>query len=213
MAGPRPNDPYSPVPTQLSNEAMPADYLTTRASAEDAGAGIGRAMQGTGQALQEASNTAMDIAIKEQGMLNETFTTEGDNQLYVQQSDLVGKYRSMKGLEAVAAKDATLAALRKSREDIAKTMPNSAALRSFNLLASRREAFAYTEINNYAASQIKEASIASAKANMELAVETAAIVSGSHILVKFPYQGRTVDKYLYRLQKVLLRRILQSLTS
>jgi len=174
MAGPRPNDNYSPVPTQMSNEGMPSDYLTTRANPSQAGAGVGEAMQRTGQALEGVFNTGMEQLIKEQGMLNETMTTEADNKLYVVQSDLVGKYRSMKGLEAVAAKGPTLAALQQTREEIAKTLPNNAALRAFNLMASRREAFAFTEVNNYAAGQVKEASIASSKASMELAINSVA---------------------------------------
>ena len=132
MAGPRPDDPYNPTASVQPNTGMPADYLTQRANPNDFGAQTGEALQRTGQTFGDLANKAMDFALKQQGMINETLATNAESQ-YAEQAGLVyGKYKELKGLDAVHAREGAVNDILALRQKIQGSLPNPAAQRAFS---------------------------------------------------------------------------------
>jgi hypothetical protein len=173
MAGPRPDDSYNPVQAQAPSVGMPNDYLSVRANPNAFGAQVGQALEGTGKVLGQMGDEAMNIAVQRQGMINETLSTDAETQAASAYGAIMGKYKSMEGLQAVHALPQTVSDLTQVRQTIRATLPNVAAQRSFDLLAARRESYALGDINNYAATQIKVADTRSASAALNQAIDSA----------------------------------------
>jgi len=170
MAGPRPDDPYASVPKVSPNGGMPSDYVNVRVNPNTFGGQFGQAIQGLGKQLGNMGDDMMSLAIQRQGMLNETLATDAETAAAAEYGSIIGKYRETQGLEAVKTLPMTISAITNVRQKISETLPNDAAKRAFNTLASRREAFLLQEANSYSAQQLKAADRNSAKASFDLSI-------------------------------------------
>lgn len=169
----KPDDPYNPVSTEAPETGMTNDTLSVRATPSDFGAQVGEATQGLGQQLNKVSGQAYDYLVQRQGMINETLATDAETEYATQAGKVVGAYKSKEGLEAVAATDPTIEQLRSIRQNVLKSLPNPAAARAFNLLASRRESYSLADISAYSASQVKAADNRSAASSLEFSINSA----------------------------------------
>lgn len=173
MPGPSPDVNYNPVPTVEPNVQAPNDYLSVRADPSSFGAQVGQAKIQQGQIEDKISGDATDIAIQRQGMLNETMATNADTQLAAAHGSIVGKYKSLEGLQAVSQTDNTVQQLQQARLQIRATLPNAAAQRAFDLFSARREAYSIGDINNYSATQLKSADTKSATDALQTTIDQA----------------------------------------
>ena len=173
MAGPSPDVNYTPFPQAEPTVAAPNDYLSVRATPDSFGAQVGAAKIQQGQALEKTSSDAIDIGIQRQGMLNETMATNADTQLAAEHGKILGAYKSMEGLQAVSNTDKTVSAIQQARLNIRATLPNAAAQRAFDLFAARREAYTVGDINNYSATQLKQADTKSAQDALQTTIDQA----------------------------------------
>lgn len=169
----KPDDPYNSVPTEAPETGMPNDTLSVRANPADFGSQVGEAVQGLGQQISKSGDELFDYLTKRQGMINETLATDAETDYATQAGKVLGAYKTKEGLEAVAATDDTISQLRTIRQNVFKSMPNPAAARAFNLLASRREAYALQDISLYSATQVKAADNKSAQASVETSINQA----------------------------------------
>lgn len=173
MAGPRPQDVYNPNTTVNPTVGMPSDYQTVQANPNDFGAQTGVALQGLGKQVQEATNQYVNVGLQRQGMINETMATDAETQAASSYGSIVGAYRATEGLEAVHGLPKVVQDLQQVRQNIRTSLPNPAAQRAFDMLASRREAYALQDVNSYAASQVKAADTKSANAALNVAIDQA----------------------------------------
>jgi len=128
---------FNPLAT-VSPSSAPTPGQSQRASAEAFGGGIGRALQGMGEALGQASDVASRHAIAYQDLNNETdarqATTDYQNRLRVMgfgdpaTPDQPG-YFALKGQAAFNGAKPTIEGAQKARDDILNKLPNSVARR------------------------------------------------------------------------------------
>ena len=130
--------------------------MDERASPEAFGAGVGQALQGLGKTGEQVGAQATDIAIRQQGMINETLATNAETQYLTQLGALSGKYKSTEGLTAAAALPQFTNDVTALRQQMRSQLPAGAA-HAFDTLALRHEGYALSEANNYSAQQIKQA--------------------------------------------------------
>lgn len=150
-------DPYNPVPTVAPSTASPSNYLTNRASPNAFGAQIGQSLQQVGAGINKAADASFNIAIKKQGLLNESYVADAETKMNTQYGEIDGWYKSLKGQAAIQAHDEAVRKVTEVRQNIRKTLPNDAARRSFDLISARSEGFVLREYGNYAGSQLKVA--------------------------------------------------------
>lgn len=170
----RPQDDYNPVPTVAPTTGMSNDYASVRANPNDFGANVGEKLQEGGKTLETVGNQAMDIAIQQQGMLNETNATNAASQADAQYGMISGKYTSLEGLNAVHGRDQAVTDMLAVRQNVRKTLDNPAAQRAFDLMVVRREGYELQNVNTHYASQVKAADNNSALSSMNLAIDQAA---------------------------------------
>lgn len=156
MAGPRVDDSYNPVPTQGTG-SMNNNYLTTRATPDSAGAGIGEALQGTSRALGKVIDTKIDYDLQEMGLANEHAANESEIQLSIQGGDIDNEFQTLSGLDAANSKDQYIQKYLETNNKIREALPNDAAKRAYDTVAGRRIAFTIQNMNGYAARQEKQA--------------------------------------------------------
>jgi hypothetical protein len=169
----KPDDVYNPIPTVSPQTGTPNDYLNVRATPADMGSQVGQALQGAGNTLDKLGDQAVNLAIQQQGMINETLATNAESAYAAETGSIYGKYKALTGLDAVHARDGTVNDILGVRQKIRSTLPNPAAQRAFDLLAVRREGFMVQDINAYAGGQIKVADTHSAMAAQSIAIESA----------------------------------------
>lgn len=148
MAGPKPDVNYTPYATTEASGGG-GTPMSVRATPDDFGAQVGGAVEGAGQA-------AFGVAIKQQGMINETLATNTETQYMRQLGKLTGQYKSLSGLEAVDATDKYNSDVVALRQQMRGDLPTAAA-KAFDTLAIRREGYALMDSEGYRASQIKKA--------------------------------------------------------
>ena len=156
MAGPRANDSYSPVPTQ-STGSMNNNYLTSKATPDSAGAGIGEALQGTSRALGKVIDTKVDYDLQEMGLANEHAANESEIQISIQGGDTDNDFQTLSGLDATNSKDQYIQKYLEVNAKIRDALPNDAARRAYDGVAGRRIAFTIQNMNGYAAREEKKA--------------------------------------------------------
>lgn len=149
----RPDVPYNGVPsvTTLSGSEGGGDYSNTRATPEAFGAGIGGA-------IEKAGETEVELANKQQGMINETLMTNADSQLAMKVGELKGQYLQNTGLAAQAAFPQYQADVETARQQIRATLPAMAA-HGFDMLSERSVANHIADGSTYAAGQVRQANI------------------------------------------------------
>ena len=148
-------------------------FLNVNASPDAFGAGVASAISGLGQSVQHAGQEAGDIALKQQGMLNETMATNAETTYMDQLSKLSAAYKSKEGLAAVAALPQYSQDVQDLRQQLLETLPNPAVQKAFTTLALRHEGYALSDANNYSATQVKKADADSAHASVLTAVSRA----------------------------------------
>lgn len=173
MAGPRPDDPYNPVPTVSANTQAPNDYLNVRANPNSFGAQIGESQIKLGSDLQGVSEKEAQYVQQRQGMINETLATNGETQANSAYGDIMGKYKSLKGLDAVNAAPQATKDVIAVRQNLLKSMPNPMAAQSFNTLVARQEGYVLRDIGEHAGTQVIYADTASAAASLNMSVSDA----------------------------------------
>lgn len=163
--------PYSPVQS-ATPELVPTQPIRTDANPAEFGGLIGQATEKLGSDAGEATNVISQALLQRQGMINETLATDAETKAMGQYGDVVGKFKSLNGLAAVAQAPKTQADITSIRQNIASQLPAGAA-RSFNLLALRHEGYALQDVNSYAAQQVKSADTESAKNSMTVSINRA----------------------------------------
>jgi len=153
---PRSSDDYNPNNT-VAPEGAPSDYMKVRATPEQMGAGIGRAVEGFGSTLQEAEKTGFNIGLQEQGLANEHEATAAELDLSVRGGDLYNKFNNLEGLDASNSKDKYVKDYLALNQDIASKMSNPASRRAYDTMATRRMSFTIQNMNSYASTQQKKA--------------------------------------------------------
>lgn len=166
--------PYSGVPTVNPN-GPGASYQHVSTSPQTFGADVGQATQQLGGQVERAGDEAFAVAVKRQGMLNETAVTDGETEAIGEYDRIRTEYRSKQGLAAVAAQKEAEDAVRAVRANVAAKMTNPAQLRSFNMLASRQEQQVLGDISEHSATQVKAADNKSAQASLDQSVAQAGV--------------------------------------
>lgn len=173
MAGPKPDDQYNPVPTVAPQTGSPNDYLSVQSNPNQFGAQIGQSVQKLGATGEQVSTQLMDTAIQYQGMLNESAATDLNTKAIIARGEIMNKYKTMEGFEAVNARPDTVAALAAVRQNILKGVTNPAVARAFNMLDSRQEGYSINDANGWGATQAKTAATNSAKSSVQLSIDSA----------------------------------------
>ena len=174
---PQPRDVYNPVPEVSPSLSSGNDYLNIRATPDAFGAQVGEAGEKLGQTLEQTGDTAANVALQRQGMINETLATNAETDSKMQYGNILGKYKSLEGLSAVAQQDKAEQDIIATRQQIAATLPNDAARQAFTKLALRNEGYALQDVRMYAATQVKQADTQSAHASMTTAIASAGDLS------------------------------------
>lgn len=177
MPGPAPNTGYvgyNPSPAGIPETTSPHnERFDMHANADDFGAGIGRAMEGVGKQFGQTADEASNLALKYQGQINETLSTNAETQFIQQAGERDAKFKSLEGMAAVDAAPQHVADLTALQQNIRKDLPRGAA-RAFDQLTERQLAYRVNEANLYVAQQIKSADLNSAKDQIATSVASAA---------------------------------------
>lgn len=163
------NDVYNPVP-EVSPSSAGGDFDGSRANANDFGAQVGGALQQFGDTVAKSDETAANLLVQRQGMINEAVQTNAETDYIKQASQIQAAYRSKEGLAAVAAYPDYEKAIAALRPALSKGM-NPAQVKGFDMLARRHEANFITDGGLYQAAQVKAADTRSANDAMNLAID------------------------------------------
>lgn len=157
---------YNPIPS-VEPQVNAAPSQTEHANPNNFGAQV------SGQ-LEKTGDEAFALAQKQQGMINETLSTNAETQYMMKLGTMTGQYRSLSGLDAVSA-------LPKYTEDVAglrqqyRSQLPPAAAHSFDMLALRHEGYAIQDANMYSANQIKKADYESSAMGIAASVTNAGL--------------------------------------
>ena len=158
--------------------ALPFPYQTDRGATADAfGADVGRAVTGLGQAIEGASNTAGNIALRQMADDNERVAKELDN-TFSQSRDQLGHGEgglyTLKGSNAVNSSAAYRQSLTKLREDTLSQAPNSAVRRMLEPVLNERLTTEFKVSDRYVNKERETAAITASAARVNEAVDYAA---------------------------------------
>lgn len=182
-----------PAPSVNPTGAPGNDFEHIDAGPEKFGGFLGQAEQKLGAGIQNVGEAGLEVLTQRQGMLNETYATNGETGYMTDLGKLEASYKSKEGLDAVAAKpqyDADVAAL---RQKYLTTMPTVGAQRAFNLLALRHEGFALQDSSGYSAQQLKKADLDSANASSGAAIAATGSYSVASNDQRFQDQLHSID--------------------
>lgn len=164
---------YNPSPAGVPEVDSPHnERLNLHANPEEFGAGIGQAEEHAGRQIGQVAEEASQLALKYQGMLNETYATNAETQFIQKAGEQDAKFKSLEGLAAIHAAPQHIADLTSMQQQLRQTLPGGAA-RSFDQLTTRQLAYRINEANSYVAQQIKAADLNSAKGQIATSVATA----------------------------------------
>lgn len=164
MAYSKGNVPYTPYAT-VDDTGDLGSPMGVHANPDDFGAQVGGAMKNTG-------NVVSALALKQQGMINETLATNAETDYMTDLGKLTGDYRSLQGLDAVAALPKYTDDVRALRQQYRANLPPATA-HSFDMLVHRHESYALLDSNTYAATQVKKADYTSAATGIAASVTNA----------------------------------------
>lgn len=167
---------YGSVPN-VTPQGTGGARISANATPQEFGAGVGEA---TGNLGREAES----IANKFIGMYNETLATDAETSYIKELGEKTSKYRSLEGLAAVNARPQYISEVADLRKNYRGTLP-LAAQHSFDMLAQRHEAYAVSDADLYAASELKKADIHSATASAETAISSVANLSVAQDDIRF----------------------------
>lgn len=161
--------PYREFQTVEPTGAPSNDYQQVQMTPGAAGEGIGRAVEKLGGTLERSGDQQMDVALKYQGMINETLATNAETQYVTQLGERMNKYRSKEGLDAVGDLPGVTADITAMRTQIRESLPNPAVQKAFDTLSQRYQSRAVLDAGGHAATQAKQADLQSARASIGLA--------------------------------------------
>lgn len=173
----KPNVDYQPF--NASPEGIPetrtrGDYLEVHATPNQMGGQVGAALQNLGKTGEQLGSAENELAIKQQGIINETLATNAESQLIQRNAQAKGDFMSKEGMEAYSS----LPEYVKTISDDSKIRQNlpAGALRQYDMLANRQRANYISDATSYATGQLK-------KANM---MGHASLVSAAELSTKDP---------------------------
>lgn len=155
---------YNPVPS-VEPQVNAAPSQTERANPNSFGAQV------SGQ-LEKTGDEAFALAQKQQGMINETLSTNAETQYMMKLGTMTGQYKSLSGLDAVSALPKYTEDVANLRQQYRSQLPPAAA-HSFDMLALRHEGYAIQDANVYSANQIKKADYESSATGIAASVANA----------------------------------------
>lgn len=183
----KPDSPYNPVPSVAPETQQPSDYNRTEATPADFGSQVGGALQQAGQTGQKLGDEATDVALQQQGMINQSLAQNAETEYTTKLNGIVDGYKSLEGLDAVAAKPQITAQIAQLRQQQIASIPTAGAQRSFAELAQRHEAFALSDVGSYYTQQIKTGAVNSSHAMVTNAVNQASSLSVAQDDGRFNY--------------------------
>jgi hypothetical protein len=145
---------YNPVPINPSTDGSGASPMGIHANPDEFGAQVG-------EATQKAGAEGVDIALKQQGLLNETLMTNADANFAKDVGAIKADYMTKTGLAAHAAYPAYQQAIQDAYVKNGSGL-NQEALHGYQTLGARTMINHIAEGAGYAASQLKEGAIDSA---------------------------------------------------
>lgn len=157
MAGPRPDDNYSPVSEVAPSPVMPNDTASVRASAENMGGAIGQGLQGLGRGAQEGASQAFQAEMYKQGLANEHAATMAELDLATRGGEIYNEYKTKQGLDASNSRATYVQKYMQLNDQIRASLPNQAAQKAYDAMATRRLSFTVQDMNGYAATQQRQA--------------------------------------------------------
>lgn len=163
--------PYNPIQTVTPGFQTPGG-LSVQATPEKMGAAIGESLQKTGATLEQTGQNASNLAVQQQGMLNETYANDGSVGFGKDVGELKNQFTQLRGLDAVNAKDAYMQKVLDTREQWLSKMPNNAARNALSQLTNRTATYELESIGSHAAQQQVAANTASLGARMNLDMES-----------------------------------------
>lgn len=176
MPGPTPSSfyqGYNSSPAGVPEVDSPHDErLNLHANPEEFGSGIGQAEEHAGREIGQVGEEESQLALKYQGQLNETYSTNAETQFIQQAGDQDAKFKSLEGLAAVHAAPRHIADLTAMQQQIRQGLPAGAA-KAYDQLTERQLAYRVNEANLYVAQQIKSADLNSAKEQIATSITTA----------------------------------------
>lgn len=138
---------YTPYSTENDSGNL-GSGLSVKSTPNDFGAQVS-------EAAKKAGDTSFDLAIKQQGMVNETLMTNADSQLAKKVGQIKGNYMSLTGLAAHDAFPQYQQSLEQARQEARANLP-PAAHKGFDTLSMRTIANHIADGSSFAASQLKE---------------------------------------------------------
>lgn len=180
---PRYQDNYNQNNT-VAPSGAPNDYLTTRATPQQMGAGVGEAMQGVGRQIGKSADDMSRVILQEQGLANEHEITSGELDLAVKGGDVYNKFLTMQGLDASNSKDAYVQQYLDVNNKIREKLSNPAVQRGYDQLAARRMMFTIQNMNAHAATEQNKAYRQGNEATIKQAVDDA----GTYLVASDPKQ-------------------------
>ncbi len=193
---PRPDSPYTPIPSVLPEVQQPNDQIRAQATPLDFGAQVGQAAEGLGKTVEQGAQQI-------QGMLNESLATQAETNYQAKLSEIVGKYKSMEGYDAVQARDSTINDITNLRQQVMQGLPTGGAALAFSKLALRHEAYALQDTNIYAASQVKAFDLTTAHDSAVNAVNATSNLSVAQDDARF---GQHLQDVQFQVQRMLQNR-------
>lgn len=176
MPGPSPNTGYvgyNPSPSGVPETTSPRnERFDMHGTPDEFGAGIGRAEEGVGKEFGQAADQASQLALKYQGQINETLSTNAETDFITQAGQKDAQFKQLEGLAAVDAAPQHIADLTSIQQNIRKNLPRGAA-RAFDQLTERQLAYRVNEANLYVAQQIKQADLNSSKNQIQTSITSA----------------------------------------
>ena len=162
-----PND-QALITTQSGSEGG-GDTSNVRATPEAFGAGVGKAVEGAGQA-------GFDATMRQQGLINETMQNNAEVGFIQAAGNLKAKYTQYEGLQAEAMRPQYEAELAQAHAQFRKDLP-PVVQKSYDATTMHQLAYQTGEYSQYAAGQIKSANLKSQDAVKDTAVAGAGNLS------------------------------------
>lgn len=179
-----PTVPYSPVPTVTPSTSSPADYITTQASPNEAGAQIGQAAEGLGAKLVQAGAETVGTAEQYQVRANNIAV---DKSYYDYQAQVNAKlagdpkdpndhgYFGLHGQAAVDARPALDQSLEDIRQSMKSNLGNQAQQLEFDSQTKRLSMYTAQRIDSKFEQEFNNAAIQSNQAGAAVRARSAAI--------------------------------------
>lgn len=167
----KPQDAYNPVPTVTPQTGSGNDYLDVKATPASFGGQIAQSEEHLGTAGEEVGQEAAQFALKRQAMVHETLANQTEGKYIVDSGKLKSDFQSKEGLAADAALPKYQADMLALRQQYRGSLPLGAQ-KMFDASTTRHEAYALSDANTYATSQVKKANLDSYNSLAQNAIDS-----------------------------------------